>query len=246
MPTTRIILCSFLLACSLAHASSITAVAGSTCDQTASGASGSVSCYATAPVPGNPTESAYASASATFNGLDVSLSVDDGPGYYVNATASVDVTVSEMVEITGGTGSGTLIGTYYYNATSEGDFGSWPLNYAITQGDGGVSGEAYNGDEYVLPQVLGPGRANEYVVTSDFTYGVPFEVSQTFSGSAMTPGEEIDSFDFIGATYVAVQGTDPDTVSLTAVPETAAPEPGAFWLLAAGLVFISAKRAHRA
>lgn len=47
----------------------------------------------------------------------------------------------------------------------------------------------------------------------------------------------LDSFDFIGATYVAEPGSDLVTVNLTAVPE-----PASFGLLAVGLVFVLRRR----
>jgi hypothetical protein len=213
--------CLFLLPSGLLHAgiygiASVSAGDGGSCTQTESGLSGSVSCSASYQIPNGPLETSY--ASATFNGLDASIVVNDGPNYYLNSLASVSITFSEWVMVTGGSGAGTLTGTYSVTGVSGGDFGAWPFSYSISQG--GVSQAFWpEGGPFVT-----------FSVTSPFTYGVPFEITQNIYDAIQTPGETMAQFTYDDTTYVD-QNDDP--VTLIGVPE-----PSSLLLLAAGLVAI--------
>jgi hypothetical protein len=144
--TTFALSCLLLTPCGLIHAGIYGTVGVSAgdplqCSQGASGSSGSVSCSASGF--GLGTEQ-YANASASFNGFSFNLSVDDGPDFYEGASASASITTEEWVVILGGSGSGTLTGTYSYFSENLDEFGEFPFQmpYSISQGDGEYSGYA--------------------------------------------------------------------------------------------------------
>jgi len=178
----------------------------STLAQTSAGPAADKSCFMAGTVSASCSSregavngaDAYATASASL--LNISLSVDTGAVFFASARATAEASYSEIVFIPGGSGIGHL--TIQYQIMAFGGFGSWTANV------GGLG--FYTGIE-------------GYPVTSEFIYGVPFNMS----GSASAYASAIRS-DY-GRLYVTVKPlwilADGSPVTLQVIPE-----PGT-WLL---------------
>lgn len=149
----------------------------SACSQAASGTSGGASCMGTYP----PGYTGFAQADFGGTGFDINAQVQVGNGalgYRVSASAMANVTFDEWVIIIGGSGPGTLTGTYSFGGLSNGDFGPDPFTYSIDQGGVGSVNEALQHSMFDLTAV----------VTSSFIYDDAFELTETLSDYASTPG----------------------------------------------------------
>ena len=113
-----------------------------------------------------------ASASGNLSEIQASASVGQVGG---SASAMASATYDEpLFEVDGGVGQGILIGSYTVS-TFVGGEGS--INVNIVQGDARF--------HYGFPSARTLGQA--VILSSDFTYGVPFELTESVQASANVP-----------------------------------------------------------
>jgi hypothetical protein len=170
-------------------------------------------------------------ADASFSGLNAQIDAGSGATGWagVSAGASVDVTFDEWVEITGGSGPGTLTGTYSYYSLAHGDgfIASAPIFvYSIEQGGVGSSSDSTATGPFPL----------SIMVSSSFIYDDAFEITENISDYTTIPGDTSASFYDYGASYVD-QNDDP--VGFIVVPE-----PGSYLLVGLGFVLMSVAAYH--
>jgi hypothetical protein len=154
-----------------------------------------------------PTVESDASASAGFGGVAITAYADSTSTGFGTASASARATYDALVEVEGGSGTGILIGRYFFNET----IGGSPIGF--------LSGDIVQGDASTNVSISHGG--GPIFLTSDFTYGIPFELTMFLEGDASTPATQtLVEADFEQSTF-----TDPNGNPLVVVP---VPEPGSF------------------